>query len=205
MADFGAGLGSLLGGLFNDYEAPFEEAGKAARPWFDRAANEFEPYSQFGQRGMGRFEDWLSGMKDPTSFINNLMGKYQESPWSRFSKDQAMRASTNAASASGTIGSTPFANEVAQNAAGISSQDMQNWLAQVLGINSQYGQGWQNAINTGTNANAGRANIFSNRGNMEGYLAGGKAGARNNRWNDIFGGLGNIAGGAADAYFGGGF
>jgi len=205
MADFGAGLGSFLGGLFNDYEAPYDEAGEAARPWYDRAAGEFEPYSQFGQRGMGKFEDWMNGMKDPSGFINNLMNNYQESPWSRFSKDQAMRGGMNAASAAGTIGSTPFSNEMAQQSAGISSQDMQNWLSQVLGINSQYGQGWQNAINTGANAAGGRANIFNNRGEMEAGIAGNKAAGRNQRWNDIFGGIGNMAGGAANAYFGGGF
>ena len=189
---FGGGLASFLGGIFNDYEAPFREGGEAARPWWDKSANEWDPYSQFGQRGIGKYEDWLNGMQNPGDFINKAMGQYQESPWARFSKDQAMRAGMNAASAGGTLGSTPFANEMAQQAAGISSQDMQQWLDRVLGVNTQYGQGWQNAINGGMNAAGGRSNIFQNRANMEGGIAGGEAAARNQRWNDIFGGAGQM-------------
>jgi len=183
------GLGSVLGGIFNDPRHAYAEGQRAYDPWMDRAAGAYNPFYQGGIEGMGKYKDWLNGMSNPQDFINNIMGGYQESPWARYQQQQAERAGTNAASASGLIGSTPWAQQMQQNAAGISSQDMQQWLANVLGINTQYGQGQQNLMNQGFNAAQGMGNIFGQRARDAAQMAYGKERAGDERSGNIIGGL----------------
>lgn len=130
MGGFGGGLGTgiaqLLSGLFGDSSGPYHE---------------YMDYQKKGLEGYKGFEDWLNTQKDPSGFINKLMGQYNESPWAKYQQQQSVRAGQNAASANGLMGSTPFAQQLQQNAQNISSEDQQKWLQNVLGINSQYGQG----------------------------------------------------------------
>lgn len=186
---FGGGLGSFLNGIFNDPRKAYAEAQRAYDPWMDRASGAYNPFYEEGQKGMGKYEDWLGSMENPWEFINNAMGKYQESPYAKYLQDYAQKAGTNAASASGLTGSTPFAQQMQQNAANISSQDMQNWLNQVLGINSQYGKGWGDIMNQGFNAAQGMANVFGQRAGDEAKMAYGKEAAGQSRTGNIVGGL----------------
>lgn len=186
---FGGGLGSFLNGIFNDPRKPYAEAQRAYDPWMDQASGVLNPFVQEGQKGMGKYEDWLEGMKDPSAFINKMMGGYQESPYAKYLQDYAQRAGTNAASASGLIGSTPFMQASQENAAGIASKDMQDWLKNVLGINTQYGKGWGDIMGQGFNAAQGQANIFGQRGADEAKLAYGKEAAGQSRTGNIVGGL----------------
>lgn len=187
--NFGGGLASFLGNMFNDPRKPYAEAQRSYGPWADKAAGVYNPFYQEGQKGMGKFEDWLNGMKDPSGFINNLMGGYKESPYAKYMQDYATRAGTNAASASGLSGSTPFMQASQENAAGIASKDMQDWLGRVLGINTQLGQGWGDIMHQGFNAAQGMGNIFGNRARDEAELGYGKEAAGQSRGNGIIGGL----------------
>ena len=103
-------------------------------------------------------------MKDPSQFINNLMGKYYQSPWAKNMIQQSNNAGTNAASASGLTGSTPFAQQLQQNAGNISSQDQNNWLQNVLGINTQYGAGQQSLANMGQSSANTLGDIYNRIG-----------------------------------------
>lgn len=163
---FGGGLATLLSGLFGNSAGPYHEY----MDWEKKGLEGYKPY-----------EDWLNTQKNPTEFINKLMGNYQESPYAKYLQQQSMRAGTNAASASGLTGSTPFAQQMQQNAANISSQDMNQWLQNVLGINTQYGQGQ-------FNLGGAKSNIFSRLG--EGAF--GARGAENQDFNNILAGGGNI-------------
>jgi hypothetical protein len=186
---FGGGLSSFLGGIFNDPRKAYAEGQRAYDPWSDKAAGVFNPFYQEGQKGIGKYEDWLGRMENPQDFINNLMGGYKESPYAKYLQDYATRAGTNAASASGLIGSTPFMQAAQENAAGIASKDMQDWLGRVLGINSEYGRGWGNIMNQGFNAAQGMSNVFGNRARDEAEMAYGKEAASQSRGNNIISGL----------------
>ena len=96
------------------------------------------------------------------------MGGYQESPYARFQKQQGERAGQNAASASGLVGSTPFAQANQDYAQNITSQDQNTWLQNVLGINKQYGEGQNNLTQGGQNS----ANILSKLQEMLGQYRG---------------------------------
>lgn len=188
-SQFGSGLGGLLGGLFGDSGSPYGDAMKQYQEWANKAQNVQNPFLNAGTGAIGDYQKWLQGQQDPSKFINVLMNQYQESPFAKYQQQQGIRAGQNAASASGLIGSTPFAQQLQQNAQNISSQDQNQWLQNVLGINTQYGQGQQNLINGGQNAANALTGLYNNMGQQMGQAAyGQKAGQNQDFWNMIGGG-----------------
>lgn len=196
----GGGLSSILSGLFTDAGAPAHAAMGPYNQYMGKAANVQNPFLQAGQGALGNYQHWLGGMQDPSHFINQLMGQYHESPFAQYEQQQAMRAGTNAASMGGLpngmggagAGSTPFAQQLQQNASNISSQDMQNWLQNVLGINNQYGAGQQGLIGGGQNAANSLSGLYSGQGQGLGALAYGQQMGRNQNTGNILGGIGSF-------------
>ena len=189
MADLFDSLGSLFGGILGSTNNPYKDAMKQFQKYANQSAGYQNPFFNLGKDSIGPYQDWLSGMKDPSEFLNNLMGNYKESEGSKYLQDQAMKAATNAASASGLTGSTPFQLQAQQNASGIAAEDMNSWLQNALGINSQYGQGLQGNINFGQNAANNLSNIFGNLGQNMGQGKFGQNQMNNNNLSDIFSGL----------------
>lgn len=188
---FGSGLGGLFGGLFGDSGAPYSAAMDQYQKYANQAQQAQQPYQQAGQGAIGDYQKWLQGQQDPSKFINNLMGQYQSSPYSQYLQQQNLNAGQNAASASGLMGSTPMMQQMQQNAGNIASQDMNQWLQNVLGINTQYGQGEQNLMTGGQNAANSLTNMYNQLGQQMGQGAyGQKAGEKQDFWNTIGGGLG---------------
>ncbi len=191
---FGSGLGGLFGGLFGNSGAPYDKAMNQYQQWGQKAQEPQQPYLQAGTGAIGDYQSWLKGQQDPSGFINNLMGQYQESPYARNMQQQAMNAGQNAASASGLTGSTPMMQQLQQNAGNISAADQNQWLQNVLGINTQYGQGQQNLMGGGQNAANSLTNMFNQMGQNMGQAAYGKeAGKQQDFWNTL-GGVGSMIG-----------
>ncbi len=185
------GLGGLFGGLFGDSGKPYDKYMEQYQPWMQQAQQVQQPYAQAGQGAIGSYQDWLNGQKDPSKFINEQMQNYQQSPYNQYLQQQSQNAGNNAASASGLMGSTPFLQAQQQNSANISQQGMNDWLQNVLGINTQYGQGQQNLMQGGQNAANSLSNLYGQMGNNMGQAAYGKqAGKSQDFWNTIGGGLG---------------
>lgn len=170
------GPGALFGG-----SGGYDEASKQYERWNRKSEAALNPFIQAGQGAIPDYQNWLAGMKDPSKFINDTMGQYQESPWARYQKQQSEREGINAGSAGGMVGSTPWAQQMQQNAAGISSQDMQNWLARVLGINSEYGGGLGNMMQGGLSAGGSLAGMYGNMGQHMGDAAGSAANSKRNQ------------------------
>ncbi len=196
----GSGLAQFFGGMFGDSGSPYGDAMKQFKKYYGQAQGYQNPFYQAGLGGMGNYQDWLGKMKDPSQFMNNLMGQYQQSAGNKFLQDQAMRAGTNAASAGGSmvpggpggagIGSTPFVQQQQQNAANIGQQGMNDWLGNVLGINSQYGAGQNNLMQGGHQAGDMMSQLAMMMGNNMGQGAyGQRAGQNQDFWNMISGGL----------------
>lgn len=189
---FGGGsspIGKILSGLFGQSDRPYKDAMKEYERYAGKVEGVQNPFLEFGKKGMGGFESWLEGMKDPSGFINNLMGKYSESPWAKLQQNQAMRAAQNQGSASGLTGSTPLTQFAQQNAKDISSQDMNQWLGNVLGINTQYGQGLGHQIGVGQNAANALTGFYGDMGRNMGEAAYGARAGKNQDRNSIWGGL----------------
>lgn len=188
-----AGLGGMLGGLFGDSGAPYDKAMDQYQQWNKKAEDAQNPFYNAGKNAIPDYQKWLQGQSDPSGFINNLMGQYKASPYSQYLQQQSQRAGQNAASASGLMGSTPMMEQMQQNSANIASGDMNQWLQNVLGINTQYGQGQQNMMNMGQNSANALTNMYGNMGRQMGDAAYGKeAGGQQDMWNTI-GGAANLA------------
>lgn len=192
---FGQGLGSIFGGIFgNNGGKGYKDAANELKKYFGQAANYQNPFYNAGTGAISGYQDWLKQMQNPSEFLNNLEGQYQESPHAKYLQDQAMRAATNAGSASGLTGSTPLIKQMQQNASDISSEDLNSWLGNALGINSQYGQGLDTLMGRGQNSANQLTNLMAQLGQLMGGAKMGEANAERNRYGDIFGGLGSIFG-----------
>lgn len=182
------GANQFLGGMFGNSGAPYGDAMKQYQQWNDKATGVQNPFLQAGQGAMGHYQDWLGGMQDPSKFMNNLMGQYQESPFAKYQQQQGMRAAQNMGSASGLTGSTPLMQQAQQNAQNISSGDMNSWLQNVLGINSQYGAGQQDLMHQGAGAANALSGLYSGMGTNMGEAAFGKRAGQNQDTSNMIGG-----------------
>lgn len=143
------GLGNFLSGIFGMGSSPYSAGMNQYSKYANQALGYQNPFYQAGTSAIPQYQDWLNQMKDPTAFINNMMGSYQESPYAKYQQQQSMNAMNNMASANGLAGSTPMMLQAQQNAQNISSKDMNQWLNNVLGINSQYGAGQKDLMGMG--------------------------------------------------------
>lgn len=195
MSMFGSGLGGFLGGLFGHSGKPYDKAMEQYKQYAQQAQATQQPFYDAGTGAIGEYQNWLNSQKDPSKFINDQMSQYQESPYAQYMQQQSMNAGQNAASASGLMGSTPLMQQLQQNAGNIASQDQNQWLQNVLGINSQYGQGQQNLMSGGQNSANSLTNMLNQMGNNMGQAAYGQQAGRNQDfWNTIGGGIGMIGG-----------
>jgi hypothetical protein len=182
-------LGQLFGGLFGNSGAPYKSAMKQYQKYFQGATGAQNPFYNAGTQGMNNYQNWLQGQQDPSGFINKLMGQYQESPFAKNLQRQSMLAGQNAASASGLTGSTPFAQQMQQNAANIASGDQNQWLQNVLGINTQYGQGQNNLMQGGQHSADILSQLFSEMGGRMGQGAYGQKAGQNQDFMSILASL----------------
>lgn len=184
-----SGLSGLFGGMFGNTGAPYGAAMDQYQNWANKAQGVQNPFLQAGTNAIGNYQNWLQGQQNPSQFINGLMGQYQESPWAKYQQQQAMRIANNMGSASGLTGSTPLQLQGQQNASNISSQDMNQWLQNVLGINTQYGNGQQNLMQGGQNSANALTNLYGTEAGDMGKLAYQQnQGNQNDFWNMIGGG-----------------
>lgn len=191
-AGMGGGFSQLLSGIFGNSGAPFQAGMDQLQKYYGQAQGYQNPFYNAGTQAIPQYQNWVNTMKDPSSFINNLMGHYQESPWAQYQQQQAQRANTNMASASGLIGSTPWQLQGQQNAQNISSQDMNQWLQNVLGINTQYGAGLGNQVGIGQNAANNISNMLTQLANSMAQGAYGEQAGENQDQSNIVGGIGHI-------------
>lgn len=146
------GGGQFLSGMFGHSDRPFEKYGQEYQKYNQEGQDTQNPFYKAGTEATGNFQNWLKPQQDSTQFINNLMGQYQQSPWAKFQQQQGQNAANNAASASGLVGSTPYMQASQDYAHNISSQDQNQWLQNVLGVNKQYGEGQNNLMQGGQHA-----------------------------------------------------
>lgn len=184
------GLAGLLQSIFSNPSAPYQAGMGQLQQYLQQMQGMQNPFMQAGQGAIGNYQGMLGNMSNPSQFLNNLMGQYQQSPYAAYETQQAQRAGNNAASASGLLGSTPFLQQSQQNAGNIASQDQQQWLQNALGINNQALQGYGNLINVGQNATNNLMNQYGMYGQDMGQLAYGEQNAQNaNMGQGIMGGL----------------
>ena len=95
--------------------------------------------------------------------------------------------------AAGLIGSTPWQQSGEQFARDISSQDMNQFLQNVLGVNNRYGMGLNNLLSYGANAGNQMSNLFGRQADMGANLAYGSGAADENENSNLWSNIGALA------------
>lgn len=198
-----SGIGSAVGGMTANSGAPYGSAMSEYEKWANKGQEAQNPFYNAGVQGVSGYQDWLKQMQDPSGFINNIMGQYQQSPYAKYQQQQSMRTANNMGSASGLSGSTPLQLQAQQNAQNISSGDMSSWMQNVLGVNSQYGQGQNNLMNMGANSANQLTNMYNQYGQLMGDAAYGQKAGENQDESNIWGGILGTAGTVVGSMYGG--
>lgn len=191
---FLGGLGGLFGGMFGNSDKPYDAAMQQYQQWANKGQQTQQPYLDAGTGAIGDYQKWLQSQQDPSKFINDQMKNYQTSDYAKNLQQQSMNAGQNAASASGLMGSTPLMQQLQNNAGQITSADQNQWLQNVLGINTQYGQGENNLMQSGQNAANSLTNMYNQMGQNMGQVAYGQQAGKNQDRNNMFGGIGSLIG-----------
>ncbi len=182
------GLGSILTGLFQDQAAPYEKAANTYRGYLDQGAATLNPFVRQGNQAGQQYSNQLNQMQNPSQFLNNLIGQYQESPYNQFLKNQGQRMLTNQASAGGLRGSTPYQQAGLDYSNKISQSGLNDWLTNVLGLNTKYLGGQADLYGKGLGAASALSGLYGQAGSDLGRLAYGQEYGRQ-------GNIGNITGG----------
>jgi hypothetical protein len=191
-SQFSGDIGNLFSSMFSHPDRPYQKASDTLSKYLPQAQSYLNPFLKAGQGAIPDVQNWLKSMQNPSDFINNLMGKYEESPFAKFQQEQAMRAAQNMGSASGLTGSTPLTQFAEQQAEGISSEDMQKWLSSVLGINSEYGQGEFGLMGQGMQAGNSLTKLMQDYMNNQAGLSYGKEAAGQGRTGNIIQSIANL-------------
>lgn len=226
-------MGGIVSGLFGGGQeeaykkfADQIQQGMGARKQYESSAEQaLSPYMG-DPRLQKQYEQAIAGGQDYQGLLNHLMGGYQESPYAKFLTEQGQRAIQHGGAASGMLGSGQEMQELQKNAMGIASGDLQQYLANALGLRSDYLNRLGGIAGTEAQQQYGaRMGVGDWRNQLGGALAGdyqqlgqamggeemAKAAGRNNLIGGIASAIGNfipgigtIAGDAAKYLFSGG-
>lgn len=187
------GMAGIAQGLAGNSGKPYQDASNTYQKYIDQAGNNFNPYIQGGQSAFGNMGNALNKMSDPQAFMKNIMSGYSQSPNAQFETQYGMQAQNNAASASGMLGSGASQKAAADYAQQVTSRDMQNYLQNILGVNSQYLQGLGQMSNTGMQGAQGMAGLYGDLGKAQAEAAYGKANQQQADQSSGIGGMFDIA------------
>lgn len=215
----------LSGGGRKDVNEGYDKADQA----YGEANSYFDPYRRGGREDYDRFRhgitasgnnldrfnnagDWMYSHinQSPNQYFDEIMKGYNESPEAKFEQEQALKASTAGASASGMLGSGAFQKGVQENAAGIAGRDRDRYFGNIMRSGEAQG-GYLNNLqnqqaqqrmmmqyltNLGYGATGSASANTMARGNA--YIDRGNANAKFDQGavNDIFGLVGAAARGA---------
>ena len=200
-----SGIGGLVSGIFGqnsygDESGQIQNAEKQDQQYADQGLGYLQPYNQAGQQAMGNYQSRLDQMSNPTGFTNQIMNSYQTSPMAQYQMQTGQRASDNASAASGNLGTPAQQMSLDRYMQGVTSQDQQRYMGNVMGVNNNYLSGENNLMQTGYGA-AGQMN--QNRmqlGANLSYLLQSLGMSQGNGNNALGGGIGDLIGGIASGF-----
>ena len=188
----GQGIGQFIGSLFG--QSPQDAFSQAASAIPKDLEKYLGPYSQMGQDMLPQLQQLFGGLStDPQGLYNKIAGGYTQSPGYQNQLHQALTAANNAASAGGMAG-TPLAQQnAAQSAQNVSSEDFNNYMRSVLGLQGQGLSGLSNLENIGFQGSQGMAKEMTSYDLAQAMMN--ASGAQNQK--DQFGKLGGAVGSLA--------
>ena len=200
-AGIGSGLGTMAGGLAGLFGSGQKNPADAAMPYLQGIPGQtlpyYHPWMEGGQNAMNQSQGVYGQMtNDPNAYYDKIASGYKESPGYQWKLKQGMNASNNAAAAGGMAGSLQHQQQSQQMGNDIASQDFNDYLNQVLGINKTGLQGNENAMGRGFDASKGYADLLgSNAAQQAGLAFQGQAGKNSQSqsgWENLFSGAGAV-------------
>lgn len=138
-------MGGIISGLFGGgkeeaYKHIADQIGKGMEYYKgnEQGAEKFlSPY--LGDPRLQRqYEQTIAEGKDYQGLLDKIMGGYKQSDYAKYLTETGSRAIQHQGAASGLHGSTEEERNLQQNAMGIASGDMQQYLQNTLGLRSDY-------------------------------------------------------------------
>lgn len=167
----------------------YSDASKKYDEYFNKGIEVQQPFYNTGVNSLAPYYDRLQQMSDPQAYYNSIMGGYNASPYSQIQQQQSMDKSNNMASMTGMSGSTPMAMQMQQNAADISTQDMDKYYNNVYGVNQDYMKGLNSLINGGQQSANTMSGMYGNAANAQGAMAYGETASKDKMYQQMLGGL----------------
>lgn len=168
----GAGSG-VLSKLFGGSQ---QNPARAARPYLEKipgiGEQYYSPYVNRGEEANQQAGDIYKRLSmDPQAFLNQIMQGYKPSEGYKFKSEQGQKAALGAARAGGYLGSDYDELKRAELANQLASQDMQQYIDNILGLQGAGLSGLQHQGDTGFQASSGLAdylgNAYGNRAQLE--------------------------------------
>lgn len=194
---------SILSNLFGGGKDPMKEANKYLDQIPGVGHKGYDPYVTAGLDASGKTKDiYESLMNDPTAFINKLMESYQPSTGYQFQKDLLTKELGNTAAAGGIAGTPLDQMNQAEGIQGLLGKDMQQFLANVLGVFGTGLGGEEGIAGRGYDASKSLTDLLGSALNQKGGLAFQNAQQQNKNRNDLWSTFGKGLGAAAGSVFG---
>ncbi len=195
---------SILSKLFGGGSNPADTASPYLNQIPGVGHQGYDPYINQGQTaGQTAQSQYDTMTNDPAGFINRLMEQYKPSEGYQFSKDQLMKQYGNAAAAGGIAGTPLDQMNQAQGVQGLLSQDMQQFLSNVLGQHKEGLAGEEGVSNRGYDASKNLTDLLGGALNQQGGLAFNGTQQKNSDKNGLLSALAKALGMGAGAFFGG--
>lgn len=139
------------------------------------AQSNFNPYIQRGQQAQDLANTQFNRMSaNPMGFLDEITSGYKPSSGYQFREKKALEAARNSAAAGGLSGTGFDQREQAELVNGILGQDMQQYLANVLGIQGSGLAGQMHEADRGYNASSQMADMLAtNQSQLAGVHHGG--------------------------------
>lgn len=197
----GAGA-SLLGGLFSNKKSNNNAASTAANLAQLQGIGK-QYYDPFIQRGVGA-QDQASAayermLQNPTSFVEQIMSSYKPSQGYDFRKRNAVDAARNSAASGGFSGTYNDQLQQAGIADNLLSQDMQQYLQNILGVHNTGLAGQQHVGDMGFQAAGSLADYIGNALGSQANLSHAQNAQKNSNMGGLLNGLTGLTGAALPA------
>ncbi|CAB4127665.1 hypothetical protein UFOVP93_3 [uncultured Caudovirales phage] len=174
----------------------------AAMPYFNQIPGMekgyYDPYINEGREASNTLKPQFNQLtQDPAGFLEQLMGKYQPSRDYQLRNDEARRSAGNTAAAGGMRGSLNDISHEARISDSLLGADMQQWLNNVLGLQTKGFEGLEHTGDEGFKASGALAGDLSNVLGTQGTLAFQGQANQNQSRNDLLSGIIKALGGVA--------
>lgn len=164
-------VSSFMGG-----DSGFSNPADAGMPYLEKVPGYVDqymnPYINMGQEAGNIAQQQYAQMAgDPTQYYNDIYDQYDVSPYAEFQQDQMTEAAGNSAAAGGFAGTESDIQKQSELTNAILSQDWQQYLQQILGIQGMGLNGEQQMYQTGYGASSQALNTNAQNATQEAGMA----------------------------------